>query len=191
MRTAAALMLAALALAGCGGASGGDKGQALQKQEAARAAELGKISGWERAFQPDVAIGAANQFGFHAPAFAAAGTGFASKGGPVMIANSAAKKPNAVSFAATGKAADKVDTIAFDTTLGNGKADGDALTRTADLVRDYLFQSKIDAKPIHDKIAKGEADKGQLAGIDYAIEKAADRLTVTFHRTGASAPANS
>jgi hypothetical protein len=41
------------------------------------------------------------------------------------------------------------------------------------------------------KIAKGEAAKGQLTGIDYAIEKADGRLTVTFHRTGASAPANS
>jgi len=63
--------------------------------------------------------------------------------------------------------------------------------RFADIVQNFLFQSKIDAKPVHDKIAKGEAGKGQLAGIDYAIEKAADRLTVTFHRTGASAPANS
>ena len=189
MRTAAALVLAALALAGCGGAS--SDGVALQKQEQTRAADLAKVNGWDRAFQPDVAVGAANQFGFHAPAYGPAKQGFVSIGTPVTVTDTAAKKPNSVAFDASGKTAERVDMLRFQLALTDPASAGLAQTRFADIVRDFLFQSKIDAKPIHDKIAKGEAGKGQLGGIDYAIEKAADRLTVTFHRTGASAPANS
>lgn len=186
----AALLLAPLALAGCGGTPAQD-GAALQKQEQGRAGDLANTRGWERAFQPDVAIGAANQFGFHAPAYGPARQGFASIGTPVMVTDTAAKKPNAVGFAATGKAAGRIDTFAFDLALTDAPSAELARKRFANIVRDFLFQSKIDAKPIYDKIARGEAGKGQLDGIDYAIEKAADRLTVTFHRTGASAPANS
>jgi hypothetical protein len=188
IRSAALLLATGIALAGCGERVTGEQ---RQQQEQVRAAQLGKLSGWVRAFQPDVAVGAANQFGFHAPAYAAADGGFASKGGPVTIANSFAKRPNAIAFAATGKAADKVDTIAFDLALTDKAGEKDALTRTATLVRDYLFQSKIDAKPIHDAIASGAPGQGQLAGADYAIERADGHLVVTFSRTGASAPANS
>jgi hypothetical protein len=184
----AAVLLACMALAGCGGVK---TGEVRQKEERARAAQVAKLSGWNRAFQPDVAIGAANQFGFRATPFAPAQGGFASIGGPVTIANSYARKPNAIAFEARGAKADRVDSIRFRLAITDAQGTPDALKRTADLVRDYLFQSKIDAKPIHDAIAKGTAGKGQLAGVDYAIEKAADRLTVTFHRTGASAPANS
>ena len=190
MRRGAALLLASLALAGCGGAPSKD-GAALQKQEQARASELAKVNGWSRAFQPDVAIAAANQFGFHAPAYGPAKQDFASIGTPVIVSDSAARKPNSAGFAATGNAVDRVDLMKFDLGLTDANSAELAHTRFADIVRDFLFQSKIDAKPIHDKIAKGEAAKGQLDGIDFAIEKAADRLTVTFHRTGASAPANS
>ncbi len=190
MRTGAALLIASLALAGCGGAPS-KNGAALQKHEQARATELGQVRGWERAFQPDIAIGAANQFGFHAPAYGPAKGGFVSIGTPVTVTDTAAKKPNSVGFAAKGKAAERIDILAFDLAQNDLASAELARKRFADIVRDFLFQSKIDARPIYDKIASGEAAKGQLAGIDYAIEKADDRLTVTFHRTGASAPANS
>jgi len=190
MRAGAALFAASLALAGCGGAPS-KNGAALQKQEQARAADLARVDGWERAFQPDVAIGAANQFGFHAPAYGPAKDGFLSIGTPVTVTDTAAKKPNSVGFAAKGKAAERIDTLAFDLAQTDAASAALARKRFADIVRDFLFQSKIDARPIYDKITSGEAAKGQLAGIDYAIEKADDRLTVTFHRTGASAPANS
>ncbi len=188
MRLPAALFLAALALAGCGRASQGD---AVRKQEEARAAEVAKATGWDRAFQPDVAVGAANQFGFRPSAYTAAKQGFASVGGPVTIANSYAKKPSTIAFAATGGAADKVDSIAFDLAINDADSAELARTRMADLVRDYLFQSKIDAKPIHAAIEKGAPAKGTLAGAGYAIDTTPQHLTVTFTRTGANAPANS
>lgn len=186
----AALLLAPLALAGCGGAPSQD-GAVLRKQEQARAADLAKVTGWEHAFQPDVAIAAANQFGFHAPAYGPAKNGFASIGTPVLVSDSGAKAPNRAGFAATGATADRIDALAFDLAITDANSAKLAHTRFADIVRDFLFQSKIDAKSVHEAIVKGEAAKDQLDGIDYAIEKAADRLTVTFHRTGASAPANS
>jgi hypothetical protein len=191
----AAFLLVPLALAGCGGAS--SDGVALQKQEQTRAADLAKVDGWDRAFQPDVAVGAAKQFGFNPKPYAGmpeASIEFRSIGGPIVIANSAAKTPNTVSFAATG-AAEKVDKIAFDLSLIGGDGDGDALQRTADMVRDYLFQSKIDAEPVRAAILKGEQAKGELAGTPWQIVKTpkggVEHLTVTFTRTGASAPANS
>jgi hypothetical protein len=194
MHGRAPLLLASLAplwlLAGCGGAAS-EQGAALQKREQARAAELGQVRGWERAFQPDVAIGAANQFGFHAPAYAPAKQGFASIGTPVTITDTAADKPNRVAFDASGATAERVDTLAFRLAITDPASAELARKRTADIVRDFLFQSKIDAKPIHEKIAKGQAGPGRLDGVDYAIENAPDRLVVTFHRTGASAPANS
>ena len=188
MRSLAALLVACALVAGCKPAA---KQSSLHEKEAARATEVAKLSGWDRAFAPDVAVGAANQFGFRAPAYAVANGAYATTGGPVMISNSFAKKPNAVAFAAKGKAADKLDSIAFGLALTDPKSAEQAQQRLADIVRDYLFQSKIDAKPIHDAIAKGAAGKGRLAGTPYAIDKSADHLTVTFTRTGASAPANS
>jgi hypothetical protein len=112
-----------------------------------------------------------------------------------MISSSFAKQPNRVAFKASGAAADKVDQIAFDLAITDAKGAADARTRLADLVRDYLFQSKIDAKPVHAAIVEGEQAKGDLAGTPWQIVKTpkdgAEHLTVTFTRTGASAPANS
>jgi hypothetical protein len=195
MRAGAALLLASLALAGCSGAPA-DQGTALQKQERTRAADVAKVNGWDRAFQPDVAVGAARQFGFNPKPYAGmpqASIDYRSTGGPVVIANTAAKTPNTVSFTATGSSAEKVDKIAFDLLLTG--TDADALQRTADLVRDYLFQSKIDAEPVRAAIIKGEQAKGDLAGTPWQIvrtpKSGVEHLTVTFTRTGASAPANS
>ncbi|UZK65927.1 hypothetical protein [Sphingomonas sp. M1-B02] len=188
MRLPAALLLAVALTAGCKPAP---SGPTLQAKEAARAGEVAKLTGWDRAFTPDAALGAANQFGFRPTPYAAAEGAYRSSGGPVMISSSGSAKPNRIAFAASGKAADKIDTIAFDLSITDAPGAGDAQARMADLVRDFLFQSKIDAKPIHDAIAEGKSAKGALSGTPYAIEKTADQLLVTFTRTGASAPANS
>jgi outer membrane murein-binding lipoprotein Lpp len=192
MRGAGALMLAALALAGCGS---GEKGETRQQQEQARASQVETLSGWERAFTPDLAVQAANQFGFRAKPYAAAQDQYRTEGGPIALSDPSAKQPNQARFAGTGAAANQVDTLSFDLSLGDTANAANARTRFADLIRDYLFQSKIDGGPIHAAIAKGEQAAGDLAGIRYAIAAApkdgAQHLSVTFHRTGASAPANS
>ncbi len=193
MRAPAPFLLATLALAGCNAAP---KGPSVHEQEAARATQVDRLKGWDRMFQPDVAHGAANQLGLHPTDYAAAAGGFESKGGPVTISNSFARAPNQVAYTASGKAAGTIDAFAFDLTLSDPEVDAKARERFANLVRDFVFQSKIDAKPIMAAMTTGTPAKGDLAGAPYEIARAADargvdHLTVTFTRTGASAPANS
>lgn len=187
----AALLLAGLGLlAGCNATNG--NGDSLRKKEETRAAEVAKLSGWDRLYgAPDATVSGVNQFGFKAPAYAPAKDGgFASESLPVTIANSFAKATNQVRFAATGATATQIDQVRFTLDLPDAEHAGIARQRTADLIRDFLFQSKIDAKPIHDQIAAGTPGKGALAGGAYEIAGDAKQLTVTFTRTGASAPAN-
>jgi hypothetical protein len=195
MFRAAALLAGFGLLAGC---NAQPSGQALQKQEATRAAQVAKLSGWDRAFTPDVAVGAANQLGFKAPAFAATGAEYRTAGGPVTIGSSFGKTPSRVAFKAKGAAADKIDAMAFDLTTAAADAKGAALARErfAEMVKIFLFQSKIDASPIAAKLSNGEAGSGSLAGAPYQIlatpagKDGMSHLTVTFTRTGASASGN-
>jgi len=152
-------------------------------------------SGWDRAFRPDVAVDAANQFGFRASPYQVAGTEYRTQGGPVMLSNSFDKKPNQIAFKGYGVTADRLDAMSFDLTINDVDNAVKVRKHFANIVRDVLFQSKIDASAVHDAIAKGEAAKGDLAGTYYQVIKTpkqgAEHLTVTFNRTGASAPANS
>ncbi|MBB5710337.1 hypothetical protein [Sphingomonas xinjiangensis] len=193
MRAGLILSVTAVALAGCGN---GERGETRQQQEQARATQVKTVTGWQRAFTPDLAVSAANQFGFHAQPYAAAAQGqFRTQGGPIALSDPSAKQPNQARFAGTGSAADRIDMLSFDLTLADATHAAVARTRFADLVRDYLFQSKIDGGPIHAAIAKEQPSEGDLAGIQYKItstpQNGAKHLSVTFHRIGASAPANS
>ncbi|MCW3836530.1 hypothetical protein ACFQ1E_10095 [Sphingomonas canadensis] len=188
MRIAAALLLGTLA-AGCNAPA---PQQTVQQNDAARAEELKDVNGWDRVFgAPDAAIGGANQFGFRPTPYAAEGTGFASKGGPVMVAGSMSKTPNTASFAARGAAAGKIDTILFSLSIGDQKTAKDARKRFAAIVRDYLFQSKIEADALMPALEQGVAARGDLTGTPYAIDADKDRVAITFTRNGAEAPANS
>jgi hypothetical protein len=191
MRFAAPFLLTTgLLLAGCSGAP--VKQATIKEKEAARTEVLAKVTGWARMFTPDVATGAANQLGFHPTPYAAAKQGFASTGGPVTIANSFSKTPNQVSYRATGADAEQIDNIAFDLAETDAKSAGEARKRLATLVRDFLYQSKIDAAPLLPAIAEGVPARGDLTGTRYSIDKSPDgHLTVAFTRTGAQSPANS
>ena len=194
MRAGLLLALASVVLAGCGDRA--EHGETRQQQEQARASQVKTLSGWKRAFTPDLAVQAANQFGFRAKPYAQVGQGqYQSQGGPIALSDPGAKQPNETRFAGKGAAAGQVDTLSFDLSLADAANAATARTRFADLVRDYLFQSKIDGGPIHAAIAKGEQGSGDLAGIRYEIasqpQNGAKHLSVTFHRTGATAPANS
>jgi hypothetical protein len=192
MRFALPLLTACL-LAGCNGTPAQPT---IKEKETARAAEMAKLKGWDRFFgAPDATIGAANQFGFHAPAYAASGHVWRSTGGPTTIAGSEAKVPNRVWFTAEGPGATQVDTIRFDLGVGDPKTAKDAGKRFAKLVRDFLFQAGIEADALVPAIEQGVPARGDLQGAPYSIEKSerddADgthHVTVTFTRTGATAP---
>ncbi len=109
-----------------------------------------------------------------------------------MVAGSMAKTPNRVTFAAEGPSARQIDTIRFDLEIGDAETAKDARARFSAIVRDYLFLSDINAGKLFPMlISNGSASHGNLSGTRYTIEPGKDRLTVTFTRTGATAPTNS
>jgi len=196
MRAAPALLVLGL-LAACS-----PSGQSVQKQEATRAAELDKLKGWDRAFEPDAAVAAANQFGYHNAPYAAAktGTGFASTGTSPMISGSAAASPSQTNFLASGAAADKIDRLAFTLSLTDPQTAEHAKKRFADIVDGFLFQFKLDAKKdVTAFLADEKPLDATYQGATFSAvaiptpggAKDTRRLTVTFTRTGANAPANS
>jgi hypothetical protein len=193
MRLAAILLLGtSLLAAGCKPAPAE---KSIREKEAERSAEVARITGWDKFWKaPDAAVGAANQFGFRATPYAASGHVGRSTGGPVMLAGSTAAKPNQASFAAEGPSATQVDTIRFDLALTDDASATDARKRFAALVRDYLFQAKIDGATLLPALEQGTPARGNLAGTPYSIEKSdsaggsAGHLSVTFNRSGADAP---
>jgi hypothetical protein len=196
MRFAVVLLLTAgLLAAGCTPAPAE---KSIKEKEAARAAEVARLKGWDKLFAaPDATIGAANQFGFRATPYAASGHVWRSTGGPVMIAGSFAKQPNRVTFAAEGPSATQVDTIRFDLGVSDPKTAKDAGKRFAQIVRDFLFQAGIEGDALLPALEQGVPARGTLAGTPYTIELpptvegGEGHQIVTFTRTGATAPANS
>jgi hypothetical protein len=196
MRFAAPLLLTACLLAA--GCNRTPAQQTIKQKEEARTAEVAKVNGWDKLWSaPDVAIGAANQFGFHAPAYAAAGHSWRSAGGPVMIAGSMSKTPNHVGFVAEGPDANQIDTLTFDLALTDTASAADARKRFAKLIRDFLFQAGIEADALVPAIEQGTPARGELAGTPYSIENlnsvddSEDHLAVTFIRSGAQGPVTS
>jgi hypothetical protein len=207
MRVAAALVLIAApaALAGCGTA----RDPAMNEQQAAaaqqRAPDPEKVMSerWAQIFaHPAAVVAAANDFDFAIPGYKTEGKGFAARG-----AASWPKEPGAVAvkaqFAATGPSAETIDTIsfAFDVTH-KGKVD----RRAAELYRYPVrvvngFLGRFEVGPgdiVNGAIRRRESAKTELHGVSAVVDAqpikggdAKDRhMTVTFTRTGASAPAN-
>lgn len=198
MRFAAPLLLPALLLAA--GCSPAPADKSVKEMEKERSVEVAGLNGWTKLFSaPDAAIGAANQFGFRAPPYAATSRDWRSAGGPVMISGSTAAAPNRVTFAAEGPSATQVDTLTFDLAITDTKSAPDARKRFAKLVRDFLFQAGIDGDPLLPALEQGVPARGTLAGTPYSIEllepvdDSEDHLAITFIRSGASnaAPDNS
>jgi hypothetical protein len=193
MRVAALFLLTGCLLAA--GCNRTPEQQTIKQKEEARTAEVAKLNGWDKLWSaPDAAISAANQFGFHAPAYAAAGHSWRSAGGPVMIAGSMSDKPNRVAFVAEGADAKQVDTLTFDLALSDAGSAVDARKRFAKLIRDFLFQAGIEADALVPAIEQGIPARGELAGTPYSIERlnsvddSEDHLAVTFIRSGAQVP---
>jgi hypothetical protein len=169
--------------------------KSVKEKEEARATEVASLKGWDKLWSaPDAAIGAANQFGFRATPYASVGEGWRSTGGPVMIAGSAAEKPNRVAFTAEGPSDTQIDTLTFDLTLSDTGSAEDARKRFAKLVRDFLFRAGIDGAALIPAIEQGTPTRGTLSDTPYSIEKlnsvddSEDHLAVTFIRSGANAP---
>ena len=208
MRLAAPLLLivAAAPLAGCGRAQDPNlnEEQAAAADQRAPNPEKVMAERWAQIFaNPKAVVAAANDFPpFKIDGFKPEKNGFAARGEA-----SYPEKPGAVTikalFDATGATADKVDSIryTFDVTH-KGQVDqaaAEIYRYPIRLVNGFLGRFQVGpGDVINSALRRRESAKADLHGTSIVVDAqpikggdAKDRhITVTFTRTGASAPAN-
>ena len=188
-----ALIATALLLAGCG-----EQPPSVLDTEAAQAKAVKALRGWDRVFAaPRDAVGAANQFGFAAAAYAASGTtpAYRASGKPVMMSSSYAKAPNSATFTLTGAKADMADRAQFTLTITDPADIATARKRFGQLVGDWLARFDIkDRDGVTQAIATGSdvdgLTDGAPASVDFTPVGSAmpTRIDVTFTRPEGSTP---
>lgn len=198
------LIVAAAPLAGCGHA----QDPALNEQQAAaaaqRAPDADKVLAerWASMFtHPAAVVEAANVF-YKASDYKAAGAGYVTTG-----TVSLPEKPNGIAvtsnFEATGPAADKVETIRFTFDVKHAakldKFSRDSYRYVPRIVNGFLARFEVGpGDTINAALTRRESARDTLHGVSAVVDAqpikggdAKDRhITVTFTRTGASAPAN-
>ena len=188
MRTAALLLLAATALAGCNAQPGASNAAAPEN------AAVEKPGNLAPAFAvPAETIAKLNQFGYRLGAYENGANGFTAGGEPVFLSQSDAKNPNRGTLEVTGKDAKAIDRIVFALTVTDEANAATAKKRLTDNVRAFLFQYGVKDDGALDAIAK-EQDADGLIGnspATVAVDKGKSprRITVTFQRPPATAPA--
>lgn len=186
MRSAALLLLAATLLAGCNAQPGGSNAVAPENSAVEKAGSLAP------AFtDPAGTITKLNQFGYRLGEYKNGANGFSAGGEPVFLSQSDAKNPNRGTVEVTGKGADAIDTITFALAVTDEANAETATKRLDDNVRSFLFQFGVtpDVKLFgHEKGASGSVEGADVA---YNIDRSQTprRITVTFHRPTATAPA--
>jgi hypothetical protein len=195
--TRVALLLPALALlAACGGQP---TGEAVQKEEADRAAAVEKMQGFDKAFDsPETAVAAANQFGFRVDGYKQAGLRWQAAGQPIFVAETVAKNPNRAIFFASGAGQAKLDTMRFTLEVTDPVDAKRAKMRFAKIVGDTLWQFRIEqpadvTAAITDETALKKSFAGALASVAIDPISAGEktrRITVTFTRPDASGQAS-
>ena len=192
MKVAVALTLTApmaLGLAGCG-----KPAPSVREQEAAQAASVATLSGWDRLFgAPQETVGAINQAGFALGDYTAKDGVFTATGQPRMFSNSNAAKPNTTSVAVAGKTATAIDTVTYALTLTDPVDATTARMRLAQTVGEFLGRFKIKASPdLLRAIRLGQPLDAAPAKVAIvpSTNGAPERIDVTFTRSPATNPAN-
>jgi hypothetical protein len=188
MRTAALLLLAATTLAGCNAQPGGSNVAAPENATVEKPGSLADAFG-----DPAATVAKLNQFGYRLGAYENGPNGFTAVGEPVFLSQSDAKNPNRGTVELSGKDGAAIDTIVFALTVtDDGNADT-AKKRLTDNVRAFLFQYGVKDEGALDAIAKEQDANGPIGNAPAAIAvdkgKSPRRITVTFNRPTATAPA--
>ncbi|HSX54796.1 MAG TPA: hypothetical protein VLG14_05805 [Sphingomonas sp.] len=188
MRTAALLLLAATALAGCNAQPGGSN---VAAPENAAVEKPGSLA--EAFTDPAATVAKLNQFGYRLGAYENGPNGFTAAGEPVFLSQSDAKNPNRGTVELTGKDGAAIDAIAFALTVTDDVNADTAKKRLTDNVRAFLFQYGVKDGGALDAIAKEQDADGPIGDSPAAIvvekDKSPRRITVTFQRATATAPA--
>jgi len=188
MRTAALLLIAATALAGCNAQPGGSNVAAPENSAIEKPGSLADAFA-----DPAATVAKLNQFGYRLGEYKNGANGFTAAGEPVFLSQSDAKNPNRGTVEVGGKDAAAIDTIVFALAVTDDANADTAKKRLTDNVRAFLFQYGVKDDGALDAIAK-EQDANGLIGTSpaaIAVEKAEAprRITVTFTRPTATAPA--
>ena len=188
MRTAALLLIAATALAGCNAQPGGSNVAAPENSAIEKPGSLADAFA-----DPAATVAKLNQFGYRLGEYKNGANGFTAAGEPVFLSQSDAKNPNRGTVEVGGKDAAAIDTIVFALAVTDDANADTAKKRLTDNVRAFLFQYGVKDEGALDAIAK-EQDANGLIGTSpaaIAVEKAEAprRITVTFQRPTATAPA--
>lgn len=189
MRTAALLLLAATALAGCNSQPAGSN---VAAPENAAAEKPGSLAG---AFtDPAGTVAKLNQFGYRLDNYRKQVDGsFAAKGAAIVLSQSDAATPNRSTIEVTGKDGAAIDSIGFALTVTDDTNVGTARERMVGIVRAFLFQFGVKDEGALDAITKEQDADGLIGDSPAAIvvekDKSPRRITVTFQRPPATAPA--
>jgi hypothetical protein len=198
------LIVAAAPLAGCG-AQDSTHNEQQAAAAAQRAPDPDKVMAerWAQMFaHPAAVVEAANAFDYKVEGYKASGKGFAATGTATFPV-----KPNGIAtdsvFEATGPAADKIETIRFTFDVKHaGTLDRnarDSYRYVPRLVNGFLARFEVGpGDTINGALVRRESARDTLHGVSVVVDaqpikggNAKDRhITVTFTRTGASAPAN-
>ncbi|WP_447726447.1 hypothetical protein [Sphingomonas koreensis] len=189
MRTATLLLLTATTvLAGCNAQPGGSNVAALENAAAETPGTLAD------AFADPVAtVAKLNQFGYRLGEYKNGANGFTARGEPVFLSQSDAKNPNRGTVELSGKDGGAIETIAFALTVTDDVNADTAKKRLTDNVRAFLFQYGVKDEGALDAITKEQDADGLIGDSPAAIvadkDKSPRRITVTFQRPPATAPA--
>ncbi|HEY0621436.1 hypothetical protein [Sphingomonas sp.] len=193
MRSAALLLFAATALAGCNAQPGGSNAAAPENAAVEKAGDLRPAF----TFPPET-IAKLNQFGYRLDNYRRqADESFAAKGAAITLSQSDATHPNSGTVEVTGKIAATIEHITFVLALTDDANSDTAKQRFTDIVNAFLFQYGVKDKVTLDAIAKAvvnERDASGLIGnfpVAVAVEKdkSPRRIAVTFQRLPVTAPA--
>ncbi|MGK6318262.1 hypothetical protein [Sphingomonas sp. DT-204] len=163
--------------------------KSVHAQEAEVQKAAARMKGWDRLFgSPATTIPAVNQFGFHAPDYAATSGEAESKGNEIVLSNSYAKAPNKAQFVASGKDAAAIDQLAFALKITDPESAKAAKERFGKLIRDFMFSARAEgAEAVQKAIDAEKPADGELSGVAYALkveplDGAKDNrvITVTF-----------
>lgn len=191
MRSAALLLVAATALAGCNTQPGGSN---VAAPENAADEKPGTLA--DAFADPAGTVIKLNQFGYRLGAYENGANGFAATGQPVFLSQSDARNPNRGTVELAGNDGAAIDSIVFALAITDDTNADTAKKRLTDNIRAFLFQYGVKDQGALDAIAK-EQDSDSLIGgapAAVAVEDSEDageprRITVTFQRPPATAPA--
>lgn len=188
MRTAALLLIAAMALAGCNAQPGGSNVAAPENSAIEKPGSL-----VDAFADPAATVARLNQFGYRLGEYKNGANGFTAAGEPIFLSQSDAKNPNRGTVELSGKDGTAIDTIVFALAVTDDANADTAKKRLTDNVRAFLFQYGVKDEGALDAIAKEQEANGLIGNSPAAIAvdkgDSPRRITVTFNRPTATAPA--